>query len=182
MRIFTLEKIKVSSILDFTFYSICALFLALSLLVNGSRHQLVGNLLLILAGFVSWTAIEYLLHRFILHGLQPFKNWHSEHHKHPGDLLCLPTLLSAILVLMLFFLPVLLMFGMLPAYALTLGVLAGYLVYSVIHHAIHHWHIDSHWLIKRRRWHGLHHYVDETSHFGVTNAFWDYVFVKVFHI
>lgn len=103
MRIFTLEQGKVSSILDFTFYSICALFLALSLLINGSRHYLVGILLLILVGLFSWTAIEYLLHRFILHGLQPFKNWHIEHHKHPGDLLCLPTLLSAALVLILVF-------------------------------------------------------------------------------
>lgn len=182
MRIFTLEQGKVSSILDFTFYSICALFLALSLLINGSRHYLVGILLLILVGLFGWTAIEYLLHRFILHGLQPFKNWHIEHHKHPGDLLCLPTLLSAALVLILVFLPVLFMFGILPACALTLGVLTGYLAYTIIHHGIHHWHMDGNWLRKRKRWHVLHHHVDPASHFGVTNSFWDYVFVKVLHI
>jgi len=181
MSVFKFEHMQVSSILDFIFYSICVLFLALSLFINGSRHQLVGNILFIVVGLISWTAIEYVLHRFILHGLQPFKNWHREHHSHPGAFFCLPTLLSAALVLILVFLPVWLTIGLLPAYALTLGVLTGYLAYTVIHHAIHHWHIDSHWLRKRKRWHNLHHHVDETSHFGVTNSFWDYVFVKVLH-
>jgi cyclopropane-fatty-acyl-phospholipid synthase len=74
MRIFTLEHSKVSGIIDFTFYLICVLFLTMYILINGSLQQLVGNLLLILVGFISWTAMEYLLHRFVLHGLQPFKS------------------------------------------------------------------------------------------------------------
>lgn len=182
MRIFTLEHSKVSNIVDFTFYWICVLFLAVCLLVNGLRNQLVENLFLILVGFISWTAMEYLLHRFVLHGLQPFKSWHSEHHKRPNALICLPTVLSAALILILVFFPALLILGILPACALTLGVLTGYLAYTIIHHGIHHWHFDSNWLRKRKRWHGLHHHVDQTSYYGVTNSFWDYVFIRVLHI
>lgn len=182
MRVFTFEHSKVSNVIDFAFYWICVLFLAAYLLVNGSRHQLVGNLLLILVGFISWTAMEYLLHRFVLHGLQPFKSWHREHHRRPNALICLPTLLSAALILVLVFFPVLIMSSLLQAYALTLGVLIGYLAYTIIHHGIHHWHIDNNWFRQRKRLHGLHHHVDQTVYFGVTNSFWDYVFVKVFHI
>jgi cyclopropane-fatty-acyl-phospholipid synthase len=126
--------------------------------------------------------MEYLLHRFVLHGLQPFKSWHREHHRRPNALICLPTVLSAALILLLVFFPVLFLSGLLHASALTLGVLIGYLAYTIMHHGIHHWHVDSHWFRKRKRWHGLHHHVDQSGYFGVTNSFWDYVFVKLLHI
>lgn len=32
------------------------------------------------AGLLGWSGIEYALHRFVLHGLPPFKGWHREHH------------------------------------------------------------------------------------------------------
>lgn len=181
MRIFTLEHSKTSNIVDFTFYWICVLFLTAYLLVNVSLGQSVESLFLILIGLISWTAIEYLLHRFVLHGLQPFKSWHREHHMRPSALICLPTVLSAALVLILVFFPTLFIFGLLHACALTLGVLIGYLAYTIVHHGIHHWHIDSPWLRKRKRWHGLHHRVDQDSCYGVTSSFWDNVFGSVFH-
>lgn len=181
MKIFTLEHSKTSNIVDFTFYWICVLFLTAYLLANASPKQLVESLFLALVGLISWTAIEYLLHRFVLHGLQPFKNWHREHHRRPSALICLPTVLSAALILILVFFPALFLFGLLHACALTLGVLIGYLAYTIVHHGIHHWHIDSPWLRKRKRWHGLHHRVDQDSYYGVTSSFWDNVFGSVFH-
>lgn len=181
MRVFSLEHSKVSNIVDFTFYWLCVLFLTAYILANASPKQLVESLFLALVGLISWTAIEYLLHRFVLHGLQPFKNWHREHHRRPSALICLPTMLSAALVLILVFFPALFLFGLLHACALTLGVLIGYLAYTIVHHGIHHWHIDSPWLRKRKRWHGLHHRVDQDSCYGVTSSFWDNVFGSVFH-
>ena len=181
MRVFSLERSKVSNIVDFTFYWLCVLFLTAYILANASPKQLVESLFLALVGLISWTAIEYLLHRFVLHGLQPFKNWHREHHRRPSALICLPTMLSAALVLILVFFPALFLFGLLHACALTLGVLIGYLAYTIVHHGIHHWHIDSPWLRKRKRWHGLHHRVDQDSCYGVTSSFWDNVFGSVFH-
>lgn len=182
MRIFALEHSKVSTIVDFTFYWVCVLLLTAYLLVNASLNQLIEIFSLILVGLISWTAIEYLLHRFVLHGLQPFQNWHREHHRRPSVLVCLPTLFSAALVLILVFFPTLLIFGLLPACALTLGVLIGYLAYTIIHHGIHYWHIDSNWFRKRKSCHGLHHRVDQKSHYGITTSFWDNVFGSVFHL
>lgn len=74
------------------------------------------------------------------------------------------------------------MFGLVQACAVTLGVLAGYLVYTAVHHAIHHWQINSQWFAARKRFHHLHHHQDETHRFGVTNSFWDNVFAKLLHI
>jgi cyclopropane-fatty-acyl-phospholipid synthase len=63
------------------------------------------------------------------------------------------------------------------ACALTLGVVTGYLAYSVTHHAIHHWRGDNVWLLQRKRWHALHHQdVELAGCFGVTSGIWDHVF------
>ena len=84
MRVFSLEHSKVSNIVDFTFYWLCVLLLTAYLLANASPKQLVESLFLALVGLISWTATEYLLHRFVLRGLQPFKNWHREHQRRPS--------------------------------------------------------------------------------------------------
>jgi hypothetical protein len=53
---------------------------------------------LALLGLVAWTLLEYALHRFVLHGLQPFRTWHAEHHRRPRALIGTPTILSATLI------------------------------------------------------------------------------------
>lgn len=176
MRLFTLEHCKTIYLLDFAFYCACVLFLAIYLLLNSTLSNLLESLLLILIGLLTWTAMEYCLHRFVLHGLQPFKSWHTEHHKRPNALICLPTILSAILIIIFVFTPTFILFGIQNSCALTLGMLIGYLTYSIIHHGLHQWKIKNVWLKNRRRWHGRHHHVNQSAQFGVTNSFWDYVF------
>ena len=46
---------------------------------------------LALLGLVAWTLLEYVLHRFVLHGMQPFQAWHAEHHRRPQALIGTPT-------------------------------------------------------------------------------------------
>ena len=48
--------------------------------------------------------------------------------------------------------------GKWPATALTFGVLVGYLFYTAVHHATHHWRVNGDWFKQRKRWHALHHY------------------------
>ncbi|MCC6208917.1 MAG: sterol desaturase family protein [Gammaproteobacteria bacterium] len=111
---------------------------------------------------------------FVMHGLQPFSRWHAEHHQRPTALICTPTILSATLV----FFPALVLLGNLwRACALTLGVLIGYLSFSITHHAIYHWCADIAWLKQRKQWHALHHHtIGQSGCFGMTSAFWDHVF------
>jgi sterol desaturase/sphingolipid hydroxylase (fatty acid hydroxylase superfamily) len=130
-----------------------------------------------LLGLVAWTLVEYLLHRFVLHGLQPFAAWHAEHHRRPRALLGTPTILSAALIAALVFIPALLSSDLWRASALTFGLLTGYLVYAVVHHATHHWHADRNWLRQVKRHHALHHSpVAPAARYGVTSALWDVVF------
>jgi len=128
------------------------------------------------AGLLSWSAIEYALHRFVLHGLQPFKRWHREHHRRPAALICAPTVLSAALIGLLVWLPAMAFMGEWLGNAFTLGVLTGYLGYAITHHALHHWKLNLGWLQRRKYWHARHHHLLQPCCFGVTSGFWDRVF------
>ena len=177
MDLFALEHSQAAYRADFAMYGASVVVLAGFLAYDGPREHWLGIAAIVLAGLVSWTAIEYALHRFVLHGLQPFRRWHAEHHQRPRALICSPTIMSASLIVVLVFLPALLVGGLWRACALTLGVLSGYLAYAITHHATHHWRADSAWMKDRKRWHALHHHrVDHPGYYGVTSTFWDHVF------
>ena len=176
MSLLTLEHSKVAYRADFYLYGAAVVLLASYLVVAQARQQMLESLFWVAAGLAGWTMVEYFLHRFVLHGLQPFRRWHEEHHQRPAALICAPTILSATLIFVLVFLPTLELGDLGSACALTLGVLAGYLAYSTTHHAIHHWRVDNAWLKRRKRWHALHHHVARPGCYGVTTSFWDRVF------
>ena len=177
MELFALEHSQAAYRADFALYGTAVVALSAFLLLDGPRDQQPFIAAIALGGLVSWTAIEYALHRFVLHGLQPFRRWHAEHHERPRALICSPTIMSASLILTLVFLPALLLGGLWRACAFTLGVLTGYLAYAITHHATHHWRADNAWMRDRKRWHALHHHhLEQPGHYGVTSAFWDHVF------
>ena len=176
MGLFSLEHSARAYRADFVLYGAAVVVLAAFLVVGGPHVQRLELAGFALMGLASWTAIEYALHRFVLHGLQPFQGWHAEHHQRPTALICAPTILSATLIATLVFLPALVLGNLWRACALTLGVLAGYLAYAVTHHATHHWRSDNAWLRRRKLAHALHHRTGQSSCFGVTSTFWDHVF------
>jgi len=177
MRVFTLEHSRTAYGADIALYGSAVLALAAFLLLASPHSQWLETAAVTAAGLASWSMIEYVLHRFILHGLQPFKRWHAEHHHRPTALIFTPTILSATLIAALVFLPALMLGNVWRACALTLGVLMGYLAYTVTHHATHHWRAGNGWLRKRKQWHALHHHqVERAGYYGVTSGFWDRVF------
>jgi hypothetical protein len=176
MSLFTLEHSRWAYRADFALYGTAVAVFAAFLLVAGPRELRLEIWALALLGLASWSAIEYALHRFVLHGLQPFQRWHAEHHERPTALICAPTIFSATLIATLVFLPALVFGNLWRACALTLGVLSGYLAYAVTHHATHHWRADNAWLRRRKRWHALHHHRNVPGCYGVTSGFWDQVF------
>lgn len=180
MRIFTIEHSQAAYRADFVLYGLAIVGLAAFLGVAAPLGHGVDIVAFTLLGLGSWTAVEYALHRFVLHGLQPFADWHAQHHARPTALICTPTLLSSALVALLIFLPVMLMGDLWRACSLTLGVLTGYLGYAVAHHAIHHSRSRSAWLRERKRWHARHHHeAGAPGCYGVTTSFWDRVFSSV---
>lgn len=176
MALIALEHSRVAYAADFVLYGGTVVALLSWLVFKAPPGVGSAISLLALTGLLSWTLIEYLLHRFVLHGLQPFKRWHAEHHTRPTALICAPTVLSATLFFILVFLPALELGNLWAASALTWGVMTGYLVYAITHHAVHHWHGNSQWLKKRKLWHALHHARGtQPGRFGVSSSFWDRV-------
>jgi sterol desaturase/sphingolipid hydroxylase (fatty acid hydroxylase superfamily) len=177
MGLFALEHSRGAYHADFALYGSAVLALAVLVALVAPDGQWATTAALTLAGLIGWSAIEYALHRFVLHGLQPFRAWHEAHHDRPTALICAPTILSVTLILALVFIPAWLLSELWRACALTLGVVTGYLAYAVTHHATHHWRADSTWLQRRKRWHALHHHDHGAPRcYGVTSTFWDHVF------
>lgn len=158
---------------DFVFYGGAVLGLGGWLALRAPSGTGLELAALAAAGLLAWSALEYTLHRFVLHGLQPFKRWHLEHHRRPTALICAPTVLSASLIGALVWLPAVWLMGAWHGSALTLGVLIGYLGYALTHHALHHGLAQSPWLQRRKYWHAKHHHLLQPCCFGVTSGFWD---------
>ena len=176
-RVFSLEHSRAAYLADFALLYVSIAALAVFLLATGTRERAGATFGFVLLGLASWTVIEYLLHRFVLHGLEPFRRWHAIHHRRQTDLIYAPTILLASVVTGLAFLAAWMLGDPSRACALLLGLLIGYLVYSITHHAVHHWRGSTMWLRQRKRWHSLHHRPSQPAgRYGVTTAFWDHVF------
>lgn len=172
---------------DFVLYGLGVAALAAGAVLSawrGAPADAALTLAWVLAGGALWTALEYALHRSVLHGLEPFRHWHAEHHLRPQARIGSPTLLTAAGFAALVWLPAWALLGRDPAVALTLGVVSGYWAYGLIHHMLHHGPTGPAWLQRRRRWHALHHARSQAGHtagsdrpvcFGVTTLFWDHV-------
>ena len=177
MSLFSLEHGKAAYRADFMLYGAAVAGLGTFLLIAGPRNHRLAIPLVALAGLLSWSLIEYLMHRLVLHGLPPFCHWHEQHHQRPMALLGAPTLLSGGLIAALVFVPAWLSSDLWYACALTFGVSAGYLAFSITHHGMHHWRGESSWMKRRKRWHALHHHAaGQPGCYGVTSSLWDHVF------
>lgn len=134
------------------------------------------------AGYLAWTFIEYLMHRFIFHFINESKMvqrfhyiFHGIHHKYPNEekrtmMPPIPGLLIGGIYLGIVYL----LFGNI-GFFVAAGIIAGYLSYSSLHYSIH--------IFKAPRWmeplwthHLIHHFQDPERAFGVSTRFWDRVF------
>jgi dihydroceramide fatty acyl 2-hydroxylase len=137
---------------------------------------LMGGLLLGAVGLCTWTLLEYLLHRFMLHRVEPFRGWHLQHHLQSDVPMRTPVLFSLMLILPVAGLPILLHTHRSLAAALSCGVLVGHLLQEVVHHRLHKATVPtSPWLSTRWREHDLHHHRNERVAYGTLTGFWDVV-------
>src|SRR5512147_873379 len=131
MRFLSFEHGRAAYRADFLLYGLAVATLSVLLLAAGPRGQVLTLWLSLVAGVLGWSLVEYALHRFVLHGLAPFRRWHEQHHERPTALICTPTVLSGSLIVLFVFLPAALLADRWRASALTLGLLIGYLAYAV---------------------------------------------------
>jgi hypothetical protein len=175
MKLFSLQFSKAGYVADSLGYALWVVFASGLLVRFGPRREWLDIALLMGGGVMVWTFLEYVLHRFVLHGIEPFRSMHAEHHDRPHALIGIPTLLSAALFAALVFAPAVAMMGFWKGTGFTLGVVTGYLAYGWIHHAAHHWRPGTHWLNRRKQLHAIHHRA-RNCHYGVTTSLWDWVF------
>lgn len=135
----------------------------------------------VLFGLFVWSFTEYILHRFVFH-FYPKAEWlrrihfifHGVHHDYPNDAkrLVMPPSASIPLAIGFYFLfEYLLPTGTNEAF--FIGFIGGYLVYDMMHYALHHANFKNGFWKKLKQHHMLHHYSDSTKGFGVSSDFWD---------
>ena len=129
-----------------------------------------------LAGLVGWTLIEYLLHRFMLHRVEPFRAWHFEHHRRAADPIHVPISFSIALVLSMIGLPAVLSGFNGWAVPFAMGLLIGNVLQESVHERLHRREPGSRWLVSLRALHGYHHFQDEQRAYGTLTGVWDRCF------
>lgn len=141
------------------------------------------------SGFIGWTFIEYVLHRFPFHYEAAPEPWrtilagqHLFHHEYPNhpDFVIAPITISLPMYGLIF----LLFWGLSAAFGSDLlhasllgsGLQLGYLVYEWIHYSAHR--LPARTALGRylKKYHMVHHFKDSDNYFGVTSPFWDRVF------
>lgn len=138
---------------------------------------------LAMGGVLTWTLVEYVLHRWLFHyvprsaaGRRLHFLAHGVHHDYPRDStrLVMPPAVS---------IPVALVFWWLfrvvagaGVHAVFAGFVLGYLAYDTLHFAVHHWPMRSRVGAFLKAYHLKHHYHDDHTGYGVTSPLWDVVF------
>jgi 4-hydroxysphinganine ceramide fatty acyl 2-hydroxylase len=139
-----------------------------------------------LGGVAFWTWLEYMVHRYILHGVFPdgpgLKHWthrlfdhlHVEHHKRPWDGRHINGTLKDTAP---FVVPMALVAALLPphtGFAFLAGLLQAYVVEEWVHHSVHFYHFDNRYFRYIKRHHLYHHSrAGGQVAYGLTSGVWD---------
>jgi cyclopropane-fatty-acyl-phospholipid synthase len=178
MRIFAIEHSPASYLADFWLYAGLLAIGCPAVLWLAPPQQRWSLVVVAAVGFFAWSLLEYLLHRFVLHRVLPFKRWHALHHAHPAALVAAPSVLTLALFCFGVWLPLVAALGWSTASAAALGLVGGYFGYAITHHAVHHWPAQGAWLQRQKRWHARHHHAAPGAGvcYGVTSGVWDRLF------
>lgn len=141
---------------------------------------MVNSVVAFLLGAIGWTLMEYVLHRFVFHGGSPRRLGAKEHRRHHAQVdYFAPWWQKAIaaLVTTAILLPLLsLAAGVQAGSVATLGFIAMYLLYEVLHRRAHTHPPRGRYGRWLRKNHFAHHFADPRLAQGVTTGFWDGVF------
>lgn len=163
-------------------YFYITLAVCLIALTHSEEFSWRRNLLLISFGVLSWTLIEYILHRFIFHhsarsalGKKFVYAAHLAHHETPRTANSFfSSLLMSLPIASAYVLLAWLITGSLHAAAyLFAGLAAGYFCYEWLHFQAHHRRPRLRLLRYLRKYHLLHHYQSPELRFGVTSPLLD---------
>lgn len=136
--------------------------------------------LAILAGLIFWTAVEYVLHRYLFHFETESRAMqrlvfiiHGNHHDDPNDPLrnLMPPIVS-IPVGALVWAASLWVFGTVGTWFL-LGFMLGYVSYDLVHYACHQFPMKGRLARMLKTHHMRHHHLPVNGNFAITGMVWD---------
>ena len=168
----------------FLFYTIVTFVLGVAAATSEARSS--GSiLLLVVAGFLSWGLVEYVLHRFIFHYEAQSERartllyaMHLAHHDDPRSQERLfASLTMSVPIAAGYCLLVWALVGNWHAMVYVfIGLVAGYFSYEALHYQAHHgaprWRLFKY----LKKYHLLHHHQTPELRFGVTSPAFDYLF------
>ena len=142
------------------------------------RGSIAAAFAAVFAGFVTWTFLEYVLHRWVLHGVfSGPRREHTKHHRLPTATIATPLFVIPILAMTIYLsLAFVIPSGLAALY--TFGIYLGYNYFAIIHHMLHHEHsalLRIRWFEAQVRFHDEHHRHPGTR-FGISFDFWDRLF------
>ena len=141
------------------------------------------GLLVMLAGYIFFTFVEYMMHKHFFHMEPdtPIKDKlqysvHGVHHDYPKDKdrLAMPPFVSAAYAAIAYLLFKLIL-GNFAFYFLP-GFLAGYASYLGVHFIVHAFNPPKNFFKVLWVNHAIHHYKDPDIAFGVSTPLWDIIF------
>jgi sterol desaturase/sphingolipid hydroxylase (fatty acid hydroxylase superfamily) len=154
-------------------------------LYYGLTHGFITGLSafgLFLGGWLLFTLVEYLVHRFLYHmpASTPRKArmqyvMHGVHHEYPKDKsrLAMPPIITVFVASLLFFI-FRFTFGA-SSFGLLAGFTFGYALYLFVHYAIHAYAPPKNFLKFWWLHHSQHHYRQDEIAFGVSTTLWDHI-------
>jgi len=147
-----------------------------------SLNSFLQIILLLIAGFLAFTFIEYFTHRVVFHlslKKDPYRKWiykiHGVHHKYPGDQKYYKTSIYLKVAVVLILNGLGFLIGQNKGLVLCTGMSSGYAFYLFVHYCIHHFPpvkpYQFFWI-----YHEIHHHINPRRAYGVSNPLWDIVF------
>ena len=142
---------------------------------TGAAAFLVEVAVGVFAGWLFWSFLEYVLHRYILHGPTTLaQEGHAEHHRDERALLASPMFVIPMVQVLLVFLLAQVV-GWVIAACFVGGAATGYASFSWLHHAFHHLEPERGLLGHLRDRHEVHHRMARWN-YGTTTSLWDRIF------
>jgi sterol desaturase/sphingolipid hydroxylase (fatty acid hydroxylase superfamily) len=140
-------------------------------------------------GVLFWTWLEYVVHRYILHGSFPdgpglahwthrlFDHLHVEHHKRPWDGNHINGTVKDTAPFVVPMTLVAIAFPPHTAVAFLAGMVQAYVAEEWVHHSVHYYHFDNRYFRYIKRHHLYHHSrVGAATAYGLTSGGWDMVY------
>lgn len=137
-------------------------------------------MILFLFGVLSWTLLEYLIHRFLGHKESRrgvIRNEHLRHHQEAHYFAPLSgKMVLATVVFLSSWLIFFLLFGPIGGWSFAAGLAIMYAIYEITHRRYHVKDPLIKYGLRMRKHHFYHHFRNPKVNHGVTTAIWDRFF------